>query len=230
MDESARRRRQFDADLEAAKARQMSAPPPYSIGNTRDIKDKATMRREPVGSWVLGGTALLLALWGIIQANETAKLSLETARLSILPGLEFVIDTDRQSVSLQNYGNGPAAIYYMKLTHRDWSIEQYRNSPMPDDFQSFFPVVLSNLYDDPAFSPETTSTGMTRILASGASIPLLSIDTPMTKAQKDKLLELPRQVRIELCYTNVLADSAFWAGFGTDEDTPHCPRPPHKGR
>lgn len=229
MDEGTHRLRQLDADLEAAKAKQLSAPPLYSIGNARDIKDRTTMGREAIGSLVLGGTALLLALWGIMKANETARLNLETARLSVLPSLEFVIDTEKQTLSLQNHGNGPATIYYVKLTHRDWTIEQHRNSPLPDDFRSFFPVVLSNLYNDPAFAPETTTSGMTRVLADGASLPLLSIDTPMTKAQKDKLSELPRQVKIELCYTNMLADTAFWAGLGTDETTPRCPRPPQQG-
>ena len=59
---------------------------------------------------------------------------------------------------------------------------------------------------------------------------LLSIDTPMTKAQKDKLSALSRQVKIELCYTNRQADAAFWASFGTEEMTLHCPRPPQEGR
>jgi hypothetical protein len=229
MDESARRLRQLEADLDAARARHQPVPPVISAGGFGDAAAKTGRFREPVGALLLGGAALVLALWAITQATEAARLNRETARLSVLPSLEFVIDTKKQTLSLHNYGNGPAAIYYAKLTHRDWTIEQYRNVTSPVDLQSFFPVVLSNLFNDPSFSPKTTTSGMTRVLDDGESLLLLSIDTAMSKAQKDKFRELPQQVKIEFCYTNLLGDSPFWAGFGTEEKSANCPRPQGQG-
>lgn len=229
MDETARRFKQLEADLYMAKALHTSSRPPTAGRHLDKRETSPKIPRDNIGSLLLGGASLLLALWGIMQANETAKLDLETARLSILPSLEFVIDSDKQTLSLHNYGNGPAAIYYVKLTHRDWTIEQHRSSKAPADLRSFFPVVLSNLYNDASFSPAITTSNMTRALDNDASLPLFSIDTAMTKAQKDKLFELPQQVKIEFCYTNMLGDSSFWAGLGTVETSPRCPRPPQQG-
>lgn len=230
MDDNARRLKELAAGLEAAKARQMSAPAfsPGAAARTRE--HGPAMNRDVLGAWVLGGAALVIALWGTIQANQTANRALETAQRSTVPHLEFVVDAEKQTLSLKNDGNGPAVVYYAKLTHRDWTIEQSAGASAPGDLQSFFPVVLSNLYDDTTFSPKTTTSGVTGTVADKASLPLLSIDTPMTKAQKDKLSALSRQVKIELCYTNMQADAAFWASFGTEETTLHCPRPPQEGR
>ena len=230
MDDSVRRLNELEAGLEAAKARHRSAAPLYSGITTRGNEQGTAISRDVLGAWVLGGAALVIALWGAIQANHTANRALETAQRSTIPRLEFVVDAEKQTLSLQNDGNAPAVIYYAKLTHRDWTIEQSGRAPSPSDLQSFFPVVLSNLYDDTTFSPKTTTSGVTGIVADKASLPLLSIDTPMTKAQRDKLSELSRQVKIELCYTSMQADAAFWASFGTDETTLQCPRPPHEDR
>jgi hypothetical protein len=224
MNEDTRRLVQLAADIDTARARQTPIAPIASGRTVR--KAKPWMRREPVGPWLLGGVALVLAGWGIFQSNETARLNLETARLSILPRLEFILDAEKRTLSLHNYGTGPAAVYYVKLTHRDWTIELRPRSGVADDLASFFPVVLSNLYNDPSFSPAVTPYDATRMLADGASQPVFSIDTTMTKAQTTRLAQLPKELKIELCYTNLLGDSVFRAGFGSDEVATECQAPP----
>lgn len=228
MNEDTRRLTQLAADIDTARARQKPVASIASGHRFRPVGPR--MRRRPVGPWLLSGAALVLALWGVLKSNETARLNLETARLSILPSLDFILDTEKQTLSLHNYGTGPAVIYHVKFTHRDWTIELPQRPDTSGDLASFFPVVLSNLYEDPSFSPIIRPYDVKHMIADGASRPVFSIDTSMTKAQMDKLADLPKQLKIEVCYTNLLGDSTFGAGFGIDEIGSDCPQPPDLGK